>query len=127
MAEKFYRNLDKLANRHGGSGLDVTVEMVREAFDSAMGKVPAELTESLYLQFLDGFNRSGKPESEFIASAYRLGPYIDLFWMEYDEKQNPLPEEDWPALTELVNDSAGELDLKLLTYVMGKIVEAGKI
>jgi hypothetical protein len=127
MSEKFYRNLDKIAGRNRNAGLDVTVEIVREAFDAAMGKVPAELTESLYLHFLDGFNKSDKPETEFVEAAYRLGPCIDLFRMEYDEKQDPLPEDDWPVLREIVSDSAGELDLKILTYVMGKIVEEGKI
>lgn len=127
MSERFYRNLDRIGNRHRNDGLDVAVEVVRKVFEEAMGKVPEELTGSIYLRFLDTFNKSGKPESEFVETAYRLGIYVDLFWMEYDAKNSPLPEEDWDFLREVVSSSAGELDLKILTYVMGQIVEGGKL
>ena len=127
MSEKYYRTLDKLKSRLRGLGLKTTVGSVQEAFEFSMGKVPEDLTRSVFLRFLEAFNRSGKPEAEFIDAAYSLGPYIDIFWMEYDEKADPLSSEDWVFLRETVNEAAGDLDLKILTYVMQLIVERGKL
>ncbi len=127
MSEKYYRSLDKLKSRLRDEGLKTTVGAVQEAFESSMGKVPEDLARAVFLRFLDGFNRSGKAEGEFIESAYSLGPFIDVFWMEYDAKEDPLSGDDWVFLRETVNEAAGELDLKILTYVMQLIVEHGKI
>ena len=127
MSEKYYRTLDKMKSRLRGESLKAAVGDVQEAFEFSMGKVPEALTRSIYLRFLEIFNKSGKPEAEFIDSAYALGPYIDIFWMEYDEKADPFTGEDWVFLRESVNEAAGDLDLKLLTYVMQLIVERGKL
>lgn len=125
MSERYYRSIDKIGSR--SAGLSVTVQAVEDAFDAAIGKVPDELARGIFLHFLDSYNKSGQPESEFVTAAYRLGAFIDLFWMEYDDSEDTLTEDDWEFLRESVNEAAGDLDLKLLTYVMQKIVEKGKI
>lgn len=126
-SEKFCRSLDRIGTRYGKDGLAVTVEAVREVFVQDMGKVPEDLVRSIYLRFLDGFNRSGRPESEFVEAAYGLGAYVDLFWKEYEEEDHSLSEEDWTFLREEVSGYAGELDLDILTHVMQQIVSRGKI
>jgi hypothetical protein len=124
-SERFYRSLDKMAGR--GKGLDVTVEAVHAAFAQAAGKVPEDLREAVFLRFLDGFNRSGKSEPEFVEEAYKLGSYIDLFWMDYSDAGRPLGTADWSFLREEVSVSAGDLDLDILTYIMQQILEHGAI
>ena len=126
-SERFYRNLDKMAGRYKNAGLNVSVESVREAFTQAMGKVPDELRESIFLRFLDAFNRSGKEESDFIEFSYSLGAYIDLFWMDYSDGDHPLSDDDWTFLRDETSASAGDLDLDILTYVMQQIMAHGKI
>ncbi len=127
MSERFYRSLDKIENRYRNEGLSATVEAVREAFEDGMGKVPEDLVRAVYLRFLDGFNRSGKPETEFVRSAYDLGAFIDLFWMEYDENYRKLSEDDWVFLRDELSACAGEMDMDILTYVMSQIVGRGKM
>ncbi len=92
-----------------------------------MGNVPESLTEAIYLHFLDSFNHAELPEEKFVTYSYRLGPYIDVFWKRYDEKEDPIPREDWIFLKEVVNEAAGDLDLKLLTYIMQLIMDKGLI
>jgi hypothetical protein len=141
-SERFYRALDKMAGR--GQGLEVTVQAVRSAFAQAVGKIPEELQEAVFLRFLDRFGRSGKPEETFAEAAYSLGPYIDLFWMNYREEETPaegggkipakgfdpggsLCPEDWKFLREEVSASAESLDLDILTYIMRQIMEHGAL
>lgn len=127
MSERFYRGLDKIAGRSGTAGLAATVEEVRGVFEGSMGRVPETLVRSVYLRFLDGFNKSGKPEAEFVPSAYDLGAYVDLFWMEYDENFRKLADEDWTFLRDELSSCAGSMDMDILTYVMTQIVDRGKI
>jgi hypothetical protein len=123
--ERFYKTLDKMNGRD--KGLDVTVEAVRAAFIQAMGNVPQSLGEAVFLRFLDTFNRSGKPAGAFVETAYGLGAYIDLFWMDYGGSEYPLDAADWKFLREEVSASAGDLDLDILTYIMQQILEHGQI
>jgi hypothetical protein len=136
-SERFYRTLDKMAGR--GHGLEVSVQAVRSAFAQAAGKIPEDLREAVFLRFLDRFGRSGGPEGAFVEAAYSLGPYIDLFRMDYPESppaggggkttagglgpEQSLSPEDWKFLREEVSASAGSLDLDILTYIMRRIME----
>jgi hypothetical protein len=126
-SEKFYRILDKMTGPSRREGLDITVEPVREAFAQAMGRTPEGLCGAIFLRFLDAFNRSGKPEKDFVESAYSLGSYIDLFWMDYEGGEHPLEDADWIFLREETSAFAGELDLDILTYIMQQITSRGKI
>ena len=126
-AERFYRQLDKLQQTNPPINFRTAVREVQRAFEEAMGSVPETLTEAIYLHFLDSFNHSELPEEKFVTYSYRLGPYIDVFWKRYDEKEDPIPLEEWLFLKEAVSDAAGEMDLKLLTYVMQLIIDKGLI
>ncbi|GEM_PF-905205 len=126
-AERFYRQLDKLQQANPPVSFRTAVREVQRAFEEAMGNVPESLTEAIYLHFLDSFNHAELPEEKFVTYSYRLGPYIDVFWKRYDEKEDPIPREDWIFLKEVVNEAAGDLDLKLLTYIMQLIMDKGLI
>jgi hypothetical protein len=133
-SERFYRTLDKMTGR--GRRLEETVQAVRSAFAQAAGNIPEDLREAVFLRLLDRFGRSGRPEEAFAEAAYSLGPYIDLFWMDYREEETParglgpggsLCPEDWEFLREEVSASAGSLDLDVLTYIMRQIMEHGAL
>jgi hypothetical protein len=126
-SERFYRALDKMMGSSRREGLDRTVEAVRGAFEQAMGKIPEGLCRAIFLRFLDAFNRSGKPETDFAEFACSLGSWIDLFWMDYDGGERPLTDADWVFLREETSAFAGELDLDILTYIMRQIMSHGKI
>lgn len=127
MSERFYRDLDKMAKRSRNRGLAGTVEEVRSSFEDSMGSIPQGLVRAVYLHFLDRFNKSGKPEEDFVLAAYDLGAYIDLFWKEYADEQRRLEDEDWTFLRNAVSAAAGQMDMGILTYVMGQMVDRGKI
>jgi hypothetical protein len=126
-AERFYRQLDKLQQANPPINFRTAIREVQRAFEEAMGSVPETLTEAIYLHFLDSFNHAELPEEKFVTYSYRLGPYIDVFWKRYDEKEDPIPREEWLFLKEAVSEAAGEMDLKLLTYVMQLIMDKGLI
>lgn len=126
-AERFYRHLDKLQQANPPVSFRTAVREVQRAFEEAMGSVPETLTEAIYLHFLDSFNHAELPEEAFVEYSYRLGPYIDVFWKRYDEKEDPIPPEEWLFLKEAVSEAAGEMDLKLLTYIMQLIMDKGLI
>ncbi len=126
-AERFYRQLDKLQQTHPPVSFRTAVREVQRAFEEAMSNIPETLTEAIYLHFLDSFNHAELPEEKFVSYAYRLGPYIDVFWKRYDEEEDPIPEEEWIFLKEAVSEAAGEMDLKLLTYIMQLIMDKGLI
>jgi hypothetical protein len=119
--------LDKLQQANPPINFRTAVREVQRAFEEAMGSVPETLTEAIYLHFLDSFNHAELPEEKFVTYSYRLGPYIDVFWKRYDEKEDPIPREEWLFLKEAVSEAAGEMDLKLLTYVMQLIMDKGLI
>jgi hypothetical protein len=93
----------------------------------AAGKIPEDLREAVFLRFLDSYSHSGKTEEAFVEEAYGLGPYIDLFWMDYSGADRPLASADWQFLREEVSACAGVLDLDILTYIMRQILEHGEI
>ena len=126
-SERFYRHLDKMKNLSSSLTFRNAVREVQSAFEEAMGNVPDQLPEAIYLYFLDSFNQAELPEEKFVEYSYRLGPYIDIFWRRYDEKEDPLSEEEWVFLKEAVSDAAGEMDLDLLTYIMQIILDKGLI
>lgn len=126
-AERFYRQLDKLQQANPPINFRTAVREVQRAFEEAIGNIPETLTEAIYLHFLDSFNHSELPEDKFVTYSYRLGPYIDVFWKRYDEQEDPIPQDEWIFLKEAISEAAGELDLKLLTYIMQLIMDKGLI
>ncbi len=126
-SERFYRHLDKMKNLSSPLTFRNAVREVQSAFEEAMGNVTDQLPEAIYLHFLDSFNQEELPEEKFVEYSYRLGPYIDIVWKRYDEKEDPLSEEEWAFLKEAVSDAAGEMDLDLLTYIMQIILDKGLI
>ncbi|MFQ3620559.1 MAG: hypothetical protein SNJ78_06395 [Spirochaetales bacterium] len=126
-AERFYRQLDKMQGLYPQLTFRRAIQEVQRAFEEAMGHVPSTLVEAIFLRFLDSFNQSSLPEQSFIEYSYRLGPYIDVFWKRYDPTEDPISKEEWVFLKEAVSESAGDLDLGLLTYVMQILMDKGLI
>jgi hypothetical protein len=51
-----------------------------------------------------------------------LADLVDLLWMQYDDDADPLHQDDWTFLRDLVDENAVDLDLTLVQYVMERVV-----
>ncbi len=77
--------------------------------------VPQGTRDDLLASFLERASRDRQK-----AEAW-LGTVASIFFMDYDD--TPLSDEDWAELRESTNLGADELDLELLSYVMGLVLD----
>ncbi|MFP4302249.1 MAG: hypothetical protein ACOC47_02035 [Alkalispirochaetaceae bacterium] len=54
-----------------------------------------------------------------------FGDVLDLMQQQYDEENDPLSDEDWETIREIVSSHAVDLDMHLVTYIMQLVVERG--
>lgn len=91
--------------------------------DLARGKLsslPGDLVDELLDHVLERTEEAGDgPEG----LAQRLGDLIDLFNGEYDEQNDPFDRRDWEAVGSAVSDTAHELEMETLNYVMKLVVD----
>lgn len=100
----------------------------------------SESTENLFPQLERRFLRylPGLPQElgqELFAHCYErweggagdliFGDVLDLMQQQYDEENDPLSQEDWETIREIVSSYAVDLDMHLVTYVMQLVVERG--
>ena len=123
LSERFLSNLNKLKRNLHGEGLETTVEAVRSAFTQAMAGLPEGMIEELYLNFLDSFGKTGRPEAEFMDHAERLGLFVDLFHQELDERSFGASPEELRFIRDLVNSYADELDMNMVTAIMTLLID----
>jgi hypothetical protein len=125
LSERFLGGLGRLKRTYADEGLGATVEAVRGQFDQAMAGLPEGMIEELYLNFLDSFGRSGRPETEFIDYAEKLGLFVDLFHQEIDENSFSATPEELQFIRDLVNTYADRLDMGMITSIMSLLLEKG--
>ena len=53
----------------------------------------------------------------------RLADTVDVLCEEYDSGNDPLGREEWAALGEITSEYAPDLDMRLVSYVMGLVVD----
>ena len=63
--------------------------------------------------------QSDRPPEEL---PQHLADMVDLLWMQYDDEADPLQQDDWLVLRDLVDENAVELDLALVQYIMERVV-----
>ena len=95
--------------------------------------------ESSFVACLTGISEAGSREiaSAVLADAVdaptttavtvRLAAVVDLFAGDYDEQLDPLLETDWDVVRDVVGEYAGEMDMDVVNYVMGMVLEKGRL
>ncbi|MBB6481907.1 hypothetical protein [Spirochaeta isovalerica] len=117
MESPFYRGLKKIKKNH---------------FAGKVNDVEAEIKEMLYRNLNlddsvcdDIFFRYCSEKENLFDSAEILADIVDLFNRQYDEDTDPLTEEDWIYVRNIVDASAEEMDMDVITYIMRLIVDRG--
>ncbi|MBI9098890.1 MAG: hypothetical protein JEY91_10465 [Spirochaetaceae bacterium] len=119
MESLFYRGIKKIKkNFYSGATADVESD-IKELLYKNMD-VDESVCDDLYFRYC------GNSENIF-DSAETLSDIVDLFNGEYDEVNDPLKEEDWIYIRNIVDASAEELNLEIITYIMRLIVDKGFI
>ena len=99
-------------------------EKLEESFTMCMKDFPEEVQYDLLNYAIEQYLTG--PEA-FDDVAERLQRYIELFEMNFDNYPGDLPDKDWELIRDVVNESALDMDTKLVAYIMQKIVERGLI
>jgi hypothetical protein len=84
-----------------------------ELFDRALGRM--ELT--------GGPEKSGGRRP----SLQKLGAIAAFFTGEFDDETMSLDDDDWEDLRETLEEISGEMDIDVLTALMGELLNRGKI
>ncbi len=89
-----------------------------------------ELVEELFDFFLDRTSRvmvraeaEGGTGPELVEEFLKTAAVVDLFSRDYDTEEDPLTEEEWRFIAEVVPDYGLEMDMATLEYVMSHLVE----
>ncbi len=99
-------------------------ERLRGYFFTSMRELPENLCYDLF----DRWSEEAEPEGRgFDWLADRLVILIDLFQGEYDDAGDPLAPGEWDFVRDAVSESASDMDVTTLTYVMQRVVERGRI
>jgi hypothetical protein len=103
---------------------------LRDAFGRALKDIPVELAEELFDFSLDrirgqiGEGESGAVSGPDLVEAFlETAALVDLFGRDYDDEEDPLTEQEWQFIAEVVPDYGLEMDMATLEYVMSHLVE----
>ena len=116
--EKLRSDLDR-SLRNTEASPSRTTETARRAIDSEFGVVP----EASRVMLLESYLRRRGTDPE--AALQWLGTLGGIFLQDYDDA--PLSMADWEELRDILEAGSEEMDIDLLTYAMGFVVERGAI
>lgn len=117
--DRFHRDLDAALRRSDGAPEPLKLEAMRTFFFGEFRKVPEETLAALFTTFLEKW-RAGQDG----ALAWLRG-VSSLLMMEFDGTS--FSKEEWADIKESVVLSENEIDLELLSYVMGLVLEHGAL
>ena len=124
-SDRFLKLVRQLHKEHE-LALEEREERLRGYFFTSMRDLPENLCYDLFDHWLE--EAADDPDRKtFDWLAERLGILIDLFQGDYDDAGDPLDLDEWDFVRDSVSESAGEMDVETLTYVMQHIVERGRI
>jgi hypothetical protein len=126
-SESYWKKIDRIRKNCPEGLEDKTMAVIREAFFFQIKHLPSSLRHSLFNHYVERFYERADEYKDFFEVAYFLGGLVDLFNKEYDEEADPLAAEDWSVVRDLVNESAPEMDLETLTYVMRLLLSKGHV
>ena len=123
--DRYLNGLRQLRKRRGGGDGADAREGIRNAFFAALPECPESLAWDLFNYFEERMSGMMDGKTDFLDAAKILADVIDLFEYNYDDERGELNDDDWRFVKESVSEAALELPDKLLTYVLGKVVDRG--
>jgi len=124
-SDRFFK-LVRHMKKEPALSVEETLERLRGFFFSCTRELPESLQYDLFDHFAEELEE--RPEAgDVMGAAERLGEVIDLFHGEYDDERDPFTEVDWDFIREASSESASEMDVKTLTYVMQHVLDRGRM
>jgi len=90
------------------------------ALRSLMLRQLSQFPESLVVDIMDYAVANNEENGEAIRV---IAEMIDLLWMQYDDRADPLGPTDWEFLRDTIDAYALELNMDLVQYVMERVVD----
>jgi len=119
MESPFFRGIKKIKKKYYADNSINIEQEIKEILHKNVS-VDENLLEDLYTKYCEN-------SENIFDSAIYLSDVVDLFNCDYDEENDPLNEEDWIFVKNIVNSCADELDMDTVTYIMRLVVEKGYI
>jgi hypothetical protein len=117
--DKFKSDFDATLKRSATASEQARLEALRRFFFDEFRRIPGEVLSAFFTTFLEAW-RSGEEK----ALAWLQG-VSSLLLMEYDN--TPFTREEWADIKESIVLGSEEIDLELLSYVMGLVLDHGAL
>lgn len=117
--DKFHSDLASTLKRAGAAPDAQRLEALRQFFYTEFRSVPEEALAGLFTTFLEKWR-----DGEEAALAW-LGGVSSLLMMDYDG--TPFTKDEWVDIKESIVLGEDEIDLELLSYVMGLVLDHGAL
>jgi hypothetical protein len=125
--DRFFSQLSRL---EAGPGPD-RKQLARVSGDFAALVAPLtgkRTAGELFDRALGRAERSGGPGKPGERPSFQnLGAIAAFFTGEFDDETMSLGDEDWEDLRETLEEISGEMDIEVLTALMGELLNRGKI
>lgn len=119
MESPFYRGIKKVKkNFYADNTLDVEADIKSLLYKNM--DIAESVCDDIYFKYCND-------REKIIDAAFYLSDIVDLFNGDYDELNDPLEEDDWYYIRNIVDACADEMDLDIVTYIMRLIVDRGFI
>lgn len=118
-SQRFIAQEDRLRKRTA-SDADRYISELEQLFRQSASHLPRGLTFDL---FMHGIQSRETPDEQ----RQTLGDLLDLVWLQYDDTADPLDENDWSAVRDIVDQYAMDLDMNLVQYVMERVMSHNAI
>jgi hypothetical protein len=118
-SDHFYSELESSARRNRGAP-SAAIEYASKSFERLIAPtVGAAVAKELFRWWLERHGASDAPRWEKLAhvASFVLG--------DYDDAAMDLDREDWEAIRDVLSEAADELDLAVLSELMGALVSHG--
>ena len=121
--DKFKSDLDDWVRRSGAAAGNREFDSLRSIFARSVPKVPGETLAALFTTFLSRYGSGGADGSS--KALDWLAGIGSLLLSDYDG--TPFTREDWEEIRDIVTVDSGEIDVDVLTYVLGQALEHGAL
>lgn len=121
--DKLKSDLDGWQKRSKEGASQADLDRLRIIFSRAVGNIPEETVTSVYTSFLAIYGSNGPAKRDKALSW--LATVGSLLLMDYDG--NELSRDEWVEIREILTMDAGEIEMDILSYIMGIIMEHGAL
>ncbi|MBU0937056.1 MAG: hypothetical protein KKI09_12235, partial [Spirochaetes bacterium] len=119
--DKLSRDLSEWTRQSGTRPTSKDFEALRSRFIRAIGKIPEGTVNSVFTTFLSLYASNGPRAGQ--GALDWLATVGSLLLMDYDGQ--PLSREEWAEIRDIVSHDSDRIDLDLLTYVLGQVMDHG--